>query len=162
MRWLWTISWTIVSLCALALFLVLVFFSTIDSNPIPANFGALLDQRYSVAQSACHPDGAFSPFQNTYRWWSLEGFFQVTLAFGELTFTQVKLIDIAWGIVSGPQSLSIFPPWACIADWSLVCRSSRSSHCWIPLLESVCGLPHNLHGDHPGHIHYLLATVPPP
>jgi len=107
MRWLWTISWTIVSLCALALFLVLVFFSTIDSNPIPATFGALLGQGSVVAELACHPDGAFSPYKNTYRWWSLDGFFQVTLAFGQLTFTQVKLIDIAWGIVSGPQSLGI-------------------------------------------------------
>jgi hypothetical protein len=50
--------------------------------------------------SACHPDGTFSPFGQTYNPWATSGFFQINLAFGNLTFTNVKIIDIVWDIVS--------------------------------------------------------------
>lgn len=48
--------------------------------------------------SACRPDGTFSPFTG-YSYWDVSGIFQITLAFGSFTFTQAKVIDIAWDIV---------------------------------------------------------------
>lgn len=50
--------------------------------------------------SGCNPDDSFSPYTTAYDWWAPRGFFQITLAFGYLTFTQAKVIDIVWDIVS--------------------------------------------------------------
>src|SRR5690242_17998254 len=49
--------------------------------------------------SACQPDGSFSP-DPEYGFWQLSGFFQITIPFGPLTFTHVKVIDIVWDMVS--------------------------------------------------------------
>lgn len=50
---------------------------------------------------ACNPDDTFSPFaDNSYSYFSMSGFFQVALAFGSLTFTQAKVYDIIWDVVS--------------------------------------------------------------
>lgn len=54
----------------------------------------------SSAQSSCKPDGSFSPFIDDYRWWSGRGFFQITIWVGSFTFTEAKVIDIFWDIVS--------------------------------------------------------------
>lgn len=48
---------------------------------------------------ACQPDGQFNPVVNSYVWWSWDGVFQVTMAFGELSFTQAKVVDIVWDLV---------------------------------------------------------------
>ena len=50
--------------------------------------------------SACLPDGTFSIYQDSYNAWSISGFFQVTMRFGDFTFTQAKVIDVVWDIVS--------------------------------------------------------------
>jgi hypothetical protein len=52
-----------------------------------------------LEDKACVPDGSFSIEPKDYRYWSRSGFFQITLAFGNMDFTQVKAIDIAWDIV---------------------------------------------------------------
>lgn len=49
---------------------------------------------------ACLPDGSFAIDPGLYRYFSGSGFFEITLAFGSMTFTQVKAIDVAWDIVS--------------------------------------------------------------
>lgn len=51
-------------------------------------------------RSACQPDGSFTPDPSAYRYWSTSGFFQITLGFGNLNFTQAKAIDISWDVVS--------------------------------------------------------------
>ncbi|XPS95522.1 hypothetical protein M3J09_004810 [Ascochyta lentis] len=51
--------------------------------------------------SACLPDDSFNLQPSTYRYWSNSGFFQITLGFGHLTFTQAKAIDVIWDIVVG-------------------------------------------------------------
>lgn len=51
---------------------------------------------------ACQPDGKFSAFSDTYNWWSGAGFFQITLAFGKLSFAQAKVVDVIWDMVSLP------------------------------------------------------------
>jgi len=65
-------------------------------------FGALPSLSLGSEQpSACHPDGTFSPFGQDYSPWALQGLFQINLGLGNLTFTQAKVIDVVWDIVSG-------------------------------------------------------------
>jgi hypothetical protein len=49
---------------------------------------------------ACLPDRSFSLDPSHFRYLSSSGFFEITLAMGNMTFTQVKAIDIIWDIVS--------------------------------------------------------------
>lgn len=49
--------------------------------------------------SACLPDGSFSIYE-IYNPWDIKGFFQITSGFGELTFTQAKVVDVVWDVVS--------------------------------------------------------------
>lgn len=50
--------------------------------------------------TACQPDGSFSLDAKSFWYWSNSGFFQITLGFGTLSFTQAKAIDIIWDVVS--------------------------------------------------------------
>ena len=70
---------------------------------------------YSDSNSACQPDGQFSYVTGRYKAWDASGFFQITLGFGALTFTQAKVIDIIWDIVSEPLTFSIFR--VCVITW---------------------------------------------
>ncbi|KAI1421473.1 hypothetical protein F5Y12DRAFT_718434 [Xylaria sp. FL1777] len=69
--------------------------------------------------SACRPDGTFSPFTG-YSYWDASGFFQITLAFGNFTFTQVKVIDTAWDIGVGRigQGILAYFSWRTFADYA--------------------------------------------
>jgi len=59
----------------------------------------------SASRQPCKPDGSFSPYTDKYNWWSSDGFFQITLKIGSLTFNQAKAIDVVWDVVC-PPSLS--------------------------------------------------------
>jgi hypothetical protein len=50
--------------------------------------------------TACQPDGSFSLDLYDYKPWDASGFVQITLGFGTLTFTQAKVIDVVWDMVS--------------------------------------------------------------
>lgn len=50
--------------------------------------------------SACQPGGDFNPFADTYTSWTLAGFFQISVAFGSLSFTEAKVVDVVWDLVS--------------------------------------------------------------
>jgi hypothetical protein len=52
------------------------------------------------SHDGCQPDGTFSPFVDAYSSWSSAGIFQITMGFGELSFTEAKIIDIVWDVVS--------------------------------------------------------------
>ncbi|KAI1157971.1 hypothetical protein F5B18DRAFT_668615 [Nemania serpens] len=82
---------------------------------------ALLGLSISPPSAACRPDGTFSPFTG-YSYWDASGFFQITLAFGSFTFTQVKVIDIAWDIIigRGGQSILAYFSWRTFADYATV------------------------------------------
>ncbi|KAI8630873.1 hypothetical protein F5Y19DRAFT_473993 [Xylariaceae sp. FL1651] len=69
--------------------------------------------------SACHPDGAFNLFGQTYNPWAASGFFQINLGFGDLTFTSVKTIDIVWDVVvgRGGQAALAFVSWRVFTDY---------------------------------------------
>lgn len=60
----------------------------------------LLTYGYGNKSSACLPDGSFNIYPSSFRYWSWSGFFQVTVGFGTLNFTQAKAIDITWDVVS--------------------------------------------------------------
>jgi hypothetical protein len=51
----------------------------------------------------CLPNGQFAIYNDTYDRWALPGFFQITLGFGSLSFSKVKVIDIVWDVVSAWQ-----------------------------------------------------------
>jgi hypothetical protein len=48
----------------------------------------------------CLPNGQFAIYNDTYNRWAPSGFFQITLGFGSLPFSKVKVIDVVWDIVS--------------------------------------------------------------
>lgn len=58
-------------------------------------YGYLLGQ----TGSACLPDGNFGIEPYNYNYWFNSGFFEITLGFGRLTFTQAKFVDVVWDIV---------------------------------------------------------------
>lgn len=50
----------------------------------------------------CLPDGSFSiNDEKEYNPWTLSGIFQITLGFGTLHFSTVKIIDVIWDVVIG-------------------------------------------------------------
>lgn len=73
-------------MCLTAGFIVLCLFATSST--------------VSDDSSACLPDDSFSLAPEEYRYWSRSGFFQITLGFGTLDFTQAKAIDVIWDVVS--------------------------------------------------------------
>lgn len=50
----------------------------------------------------CAPDGSFSLKPTNP--WNPDWAFQIVLAFGSLSFTQAKVVDIVWDIVSSKDS----------------------------------------------------------
>lgn len=55
----------------------------------------------------CKPDDSFDMepsgiwgLGNSYNYWDIAGFFQITLGMGHLDFTTVKVIDVLWDVVS--------------------------------------------------------------
>jgi hypothetical protein len=57
---------------------------------------------YDVSET-CRPDGSFDVgiYYDVYNNWSPSGVFQITLGFGELPFSTVKIIDVIWDIIVG-------------------------------------------------------------
>lgn len=56
---------------------------------------------YSV-DYACRPDSGFYVGNGSYNFWSLSGFFQITLGFGELSFSTAKTINVFWDVRKRP------------------------------------------------------------
>jgi hypothetical protein len=83
--------WVVGLLCLL----VILGFSTI------LNHNSLLR-----SGSYCMPDGDFEVNPARYSYWRWSGFFQITLPFGELSFSQAKVIDVVWDVVSGNEAHS--------------------------------------------------------
>lgn len=66
----------------------------------PSRVGDLPIERFA----ACAPDGKFYVYPERYRFWSAPSFFDITLAHGNVTFTQAKVVDLAWDIVSNSMN----------------------------------------------------------
>lgn len=58
------------------------------------------------AASACRPDGSFNLRQTDFNRWNIRNFVQITFGLGPMSFTEAKLIDILWDLVSIPVYLS--------------------------------------------------------
>lgn len=58
---------------------------------------------YDVSETTCRPDGSFDVgiYYDVYNNWSPSGVFQITLGFGELPFSTVKIIDVIWDVIVG-------------------------------------------------------------
>ncbi|KAI2463291.1 hypothetical protein F4781DRAFT_440783 [Annulohypoxylon bovei var. microspora] len=63
-------------------------------------YGAL-SYRFESIDSACRSDDSFNPVISEYNAWAISGFFKINLSFGNLTFTEAKVIDILWDIIIG-------------------------------------------------------------
>ncbi|RYN99605.1 hypothetical protein AA0120_g1957 [Alternaria tenuissima] len=73
----------------------------------------------SGSQPACLPDDSFALDPSKFRFFSKSGFFQITLGFGHMNFTEVKTIDIAWDILvgRGGQALVAYISWRVFAQY---------------------------------------------
>lgn len=61
-----------------------------------------------LGPSGCLPNDAFSARSMAYNIFDPSGLFQITHGFGTLTFTQAKVIDLIWDIVSMPLISRVF------------------------------------------------------
>lgn len=81
-----------------------LYFSIFIGFGLSLWFAALGSRGFAAAgRTACLPDGRFSTDPSTYNPWSRPGFFEITLGHGDLSYTQAKVIDIAWDVVSNPR-----------------------------------------------------------
>lgn len=55
---------------------------------------------YFQTTTACLPDGNFNIYSDSYSPWATEGTFQITMAYGAISFGQAKVIDVIWDVVS--------------------------------------------------------------
>ncbi|KAI1614701.1 hypothetical protein EDD36DRAFT_162615 [Exophiala viscosa] len=58
-------------------------------------------RRLYQPNNACQPDSAFRVGYGSYDIWTISGFFQITLAYGQLSFTAAKIITVCWDIIIG-------------------------------------------------------------
>ncbi|KAK0744565.1 hypothetical protein B0T21DRAFT_280580 [Apiosordaria backusii] len=77
--------------------------------------------------SACKPDGTFSPFSDDYTWWSRASFFEITLKTSQMSFAEVKVIDLIWDLVIGRagQALLAWVSWKVFASYVAVMIQKR-------------------------------------
>lgn len=85
-RWRFGVTWSLILLWQLALLASLIYVCRVSSK----NFD----------ETACRSDGTFTVDSAKYDYWALNGFFQVTIGFGKMSFAQAKAVDFAWDIVS--------------------------------------------------------------
>ncbi|PVH92339.1 hypothetical protein DM02DRAFT_575938 [Periconia macrospinosa] len=70
--------------------------------------------------NACVLDGVFTLYPESYTVWSITGFFQISLAFGQLSFSQAKVIDVIWDVVigRGGQAVLAYLSWRAFACYT--------------------------------------------
>lgn len=87
-------TWLGFSIWALALFVLCLVF--------PLRIMDTISLESSNYWNYCAPDGSFS--LNPTNPWNPDWAFQIVLAFGSLSFTQAKVVDIVWDVVSFKNS----------------------------------------------------------
>ncbi|KAK4209700.1 hypothetical protein QBC37DRAFT_240442, partial [Rhypophila decipiens] len=67
----------------------------------------------------CLPNGEFNPRSMQYNVFNSSGLFQITHGFGELSFTQAKIIDILWDVIVGRvgQMIMAFFEWRALSAY---------------------------------------------
>ncbi|KAK4161170.1 hypothetical protein QBC43DRAFT_324231 [Cladorrhinum sp. PSN259] len=78
--------------------------------------------------SACTNDGTFTQFFDSYDRWSIQGFFQITVHMGSLSFRQAKAIDLVWNLVvgHGGQAVLAYFTWRATAYIVATSMETRS------------------------------------
>ncbi|KAJ8106925.1 hypothetical protein OPT61_g9216 [Boeremia exigua] len=112
-RWLRGLGWTVGVIWFLGLAASGVFISI-----MPA---------FTSDDTACPPDGEFTLYPDRYSMWSWNGFFQITLGGGELSFGQAKVVDIVWdiGVGRGGQLVLAIISWREFARYLTICMESE-------------------------------------
>ena len=105
---------------------------------------------------ACTPDGAFGAGYESYNIWSISGIFQITLGFGELPFSTVKIIDVLWDVVS--RNLALILLFLLIDP---VCWAGRPSSPCISLISSLHKGLNEIDGTRTSVLRYLRSNHPP-
>jgi hypothetical protein len=73
-----------------ALFATFVMLIVITLPTAPSGFDS----------AGCQPDNTFSFQPESFSYWTDAGFFDITLGFGSFSFTQAKVIDVCFDVVS--------------------------------------------------------------
>ncbi|KAK4212638.1 hypothetical protein QBC37DRAFT_483654 [Rhypophila decipiens] len=75
----------------------------------------------------CLPNDAFDARSTTYNIFDPSGFFQITHGFGDLTFTQVKVIDLIWDIMvgRGGQTMLAYFSWKAFSTYFWLSMSTQ-------------------------------------
>ncbi|KAI0111687.1 hypothetical protein F4814DRAFT_460837 [Daldinia grandis] len=107
-RWARTGYWSLFALWSATVLGFFIFISLYNSTDFDISDG-----------SACKTDGSFIMDSSNYYPWKSSSFFEISLGFGNLTFAEAKVIDIAWDIVigRGGQALMAFMSWRVFADY---------------------------------------------
>ena len=140
-RWKRFALWFLFAIWTSALLILLIVMNVITSMPYYHEYG-----RFMPFALGCRPDGQFSSQANRYSYWGGSGFFQITMGVTGLTFTEAKVIDIFWDIVSVHVSLTyhgrkidLFP--------QPVSRSHRANHHCIVLVARFYYIRYGYDGD---------------
>ncbi|KAM7213210.1 hypothetical protein V8F06_011425 [Rhypophila decipiens] len=75
----------------------------------------------------CLPNDAFDARSTSYNIFDPSGFFQITHGFGDLTFTEVKVIDLIWDIVvgRGGQTILAYFSWKAFSTYFWLSMSTQ-------------------------------------
>ncbi|KAK0619454.1 hypothetical protein B0T14DRAFT_455773 [Immersiella caudata] len=156
MRWLMGLMWTGIVLWTLALVAAIVSLSTLaaasSTLKTPRFIAYFLDifnlrsilwalsDLSSRGGSACQPNGSFSIYPDSYEWWTMGDFFEITIGFRSLSFTEAKLIDVAASIILGRlgQGIVGYVSWRVFADYltiSMAARPATYTTFWVVFLH---------------------------
>lgn len=83
-------------------FWALIFIWTEGLCAILSTLSGRRVNNHNFNKTACRSDGTFAPDPWTYNLWSTSRFFQVSLGFGAMSFSQAKTVDVIWDIVGSP------------------------------------------------------------
>lgn len=97
-RWIRGGLWTLAVLWGTSLFTLFALFTPKYYNAVTVGFTGYPE--------GCQPNDAFSIDPSGYNPFAIDDYFQINIGFGELSFTQAKVIDMAWDVVSVPGVFS--------------------------------------------------------
>lgn len=122
-RWLWDVvddlrstRWTQFAygyLLALWFFFLFVLTTSLPAYLYLVGTDDMFYSSRSRRPAGCLPNDVFIPRQAHINVFELSGFFQITHGFGNLTFAQVKVVDIIWDVVSFLTSTAAMRCWSC-------------------------------------------------
>lgn len=138
-------TWLGFSIWALGLIILCIIFPLVIAHEI-----SLESSEY---WNYCAPDGSFS-LEPTNPW-SPDWTFQIVLAFGSLSFTQAKVVDIVWDVVSSDNFQSVY---TLRPNTKLMVgnRPFGAEPVGILLMEGILCIRESVYGDHSNHISHIL------